>query len=63
MWNAYARALRLRQEKKNKGKKIELGFVQDSWHWVISGRDGFDLGAWKEESGSVLDSTVLAKAT
>jgi len=25
MWNAYARALRLRQEKKNKGKKNRIG--------------------------------------
>lgn len=66
MWNAYARALRLRGEKKRRkkkkkiggvgGGKIELGFVQDSWHLVISGRKVFDLGAWKEESGNVLDT-------
>lgn len=61
MWNAYARALRLEKKKgkKKEGKKekkIELGFVQDSWHLVISGREVFDLGAWKEESGNVLDT-------
>lgn len=55
---------RKRKKKEKEGKKkIELGFVQDSWHLVISGRKVFDLGAWKEESGNVLDSTVLAKAT
>lgn len=41
---------------RKKRKKIELGFVQDSWHLVISGRKVFDLGAWKEESGNVLDT-------
>ena len=43
-------------EEKKKKEKTELGFVQDSWHLVISGRKVFDLGAWKEESGNVLDT-------
>lgn len=48
----------VKKKKKKEGgkKKIELGFVQDSWHLVISGRKVFDLGAWKEESGNVLDT-------
>lgn len=46
--------MRKREKGRKKGKKVELGFVQDSWHLGISGRKVFDLGAWKKESGNVL---------
>lgn len=33
-----------KREEEKEEKKIELGFVQDSWHWVISGERSLICG-------------------